>query len=100
MFPLQLQRFKLYLQLGEFVEHFCNAIYTSDFNIFCYFLFHFHSLISTNITVLVQLQLNGFITPSQIHQVDGVLCSIDFFVYIFLCFFVSKITRKRLDRFA
>ena len=35
---------------------------------------------------------------------DGVLFSIDLFVslfvYIFLCFFVSKITRKRLDRFA
>jgi len=39
---------------------------------------------------------------------DRVLFSIDFFVclsvyifvYIFLCFFVSKITRKRLDRFA
>ena len=38
---------------------------------------------------------------------DGVLFSIDFFVYtvciflsFFLCFFVSNITRKRLDRFA
>jgi len=32
---------------------------------------------------------------------DGVLLSIDFFVSLFIfCFFVSKITRKRLDRFA
>jgi len=31
---------------------------------------------------------------------DGVLFSIDFFVSFFLCFFVSKIARKRLDRFA
>ena len=35
---------------------------------------------------------------------DGVLFSIDFFVCMqlcfFFCFFVSKITRKRLDRFA
>jgi len=55
------------------------------------------------------LQQNGrclnclFITLPQIHR-DGILFSIDFFVYLFvclfLCFFVSKITRKRLDRFA
>jgi len=31
---------------------------------------------------------------------DGVLFSIDFFVYFFVCFFVIKITRKWLDQFA
>ena len=35
---------------------------------------------------------------------DGLLFSMDFFVYFFVClflsFFVSKIKRKRLDRFA
>jgi len=42
------------------------------------------------------------ITPSPIHRGDGVLFSMDFFVclFVYLCFFVSKITRKRRDRFA
>jgi len=44
-------------------------------------------------------------TPSPIDRGTGYCCRsislfICLFVYIFLCFFVSKITRKRLDRFA
>ena len=52
--------------------------------------------------VLYLPERSAVVTPSPIHRDlgDGVLFSIDFFVYIFLCFFVSKITRKRLDRFA
>ena len=40
----------------------------------------------------------SLITPPPVG--DGVLFSGDFFVSLFLCFFVSNITRKRLDRFA
>ena len=40
-------------------------------------------------------------TPSPIHRGTGYCFrSISFFVYLYLCFFVGKITRKRLDRFA
>ena len=39
-----------------------------------------------------------FITSPR--YIGEALFSIDFFVYMYLCFFVSNITRKRLDRFA
>jgi len=50
----------------------------------------------------------GYYYPVPDTSGNGVLFSIDFFVYLFVCmylsfflfFFVSKITRKRLDRFA
>ena len=50
-----------------------------------------------------RLGLNGpsdIFTPSPIHRGTGYCFRRFLFVYIFLCFFVSKITRKRLDRFA
>jgi len=42
-----------------------------------------------------------FITPPPPPPRDGVLFSSDFvlFLYFFVCFFVSNITRKWLDRF-
>ena len=46
-----------------------------------------------------------FVTPSPIHRGTGycfrsISLYLCLYVYIFLCFFVSKITGKRLDRFA
>ena len=49
-------------------------------------------------TVNIIVVITG--TPSPIHRGTGGLFTIDFFVCVYLCFFVSKITRKRLDRFA
>jgi len=45
---------------------------------------------------LYEVELLLFIITPPRYIGDGVLFSIDFFIYIF----VSKITRKRLDRFA
>ena len=43
----------------------------------------------------------GLITPSPIDRGTGYCFrSISLYLCIFVCFFVSKITRKRLDRFA
>jgi len=51
--------------------------------------------------VTIQWFLRIFILMQIYYPAGGrVLFSIDLFVCIFVCFFVSKITRKRLDRFA